>query len=132
LGRLISLKINIDARAITLEGTTTIICPAGQRGVAIRIVEIKDEMGEGDSDPTVQAECGFVLIYQCERFRCASCCPMFLVGVAGPDLAVSGAIFAERFVSQRFTDYIYYFGPLPTCREQSALDHGGNSTKPDP
>lgn len=47
---------------------------------------------------------------------------MFLVGVAGPHLAVSGAIFAETFVSQRFTDYIY-LGPLPTLEGRSALDH---------
>jgi len=47
---------------------------------------------------------------------------MFLVGVAGPHLTVSGAVFAERFVSQRFTDYIY-LGPLPTSQGRSALDH---------
>jgi len=47
---------------------------------------------------------------------------MFLVGVAGPHLTVSGAVFTERFVSQRFTDYIY-LGPLPTSHGRSALDH---------
>ena len=47
---------------------------------------------------------------------------MFLVGVAGPHLAVSGAIFAERFVSQRLTDYIH-LGPLPTYQERSSLDN---------
>ena len=47
---------------------------------------------------------------------------MFLVGVAGPHLTVSGAIFEERFVSQRLTDYIY-LGPLPTFGGRPALDH---------
>ena len=47
---------------------------------------------------------------------------MFLVGVAGPHLTVSGAIFAERFVSQRLTDYVYT-GPLPTLHGRSALDN---------
>ena len=90
----------------------------------------------------VQAECGFVLICssqkvtrfliapaytqpplpQYEPFKNASCCPMFLVGVAGPHLTVSGAVFTERFVSQRFTDYIY-LGPLPTSHGRSALGY---------
>jgi hypothetical protein len=47
---------------------------------------------------------------------------MFLVGIAGPHLAVSGAIFTERFVSQRLTDYIY-LGSLPTYQEGFPLDH---------
>jgi len=59
---------------------------------------------------------------QYEPFRNASCCPMFLVGVAGPHLAVSGAIFTERFISQRLTDYIY-LGPLPTLHGRSSLDN---------
>jgi len=49
---------------------------------------------------------------------------MFLIGVVGPHLAVSGAVFAENFISQRLTDYIY-LGPLPTaCGGQSALSYG--------
>jgi len=47
---------------------------------------------------------------------------MFLVGIAGPHLAVSGAVFAERLISQRLTDYIY-LGPLPNVQGKSALDH---------
>ena len=47
---------------------------------------------------------------------------MFLVGVAGPPLTISGAIFAENFVSQRLTNYIY-LGPLPTFCGRAALDH---------
>jgi hypothetical protein len=62
LGRLISPEINIDARVITPDGTTTITCPASRQEATIRIVEVKNEIGEGGSDPIVQAECGFVLI----------------------------------------------------------------------
>jgi len=48
---------------------------------------------------------------------------MFLVGVAGPHLTVSGAIFTEKFISQRLTDYIY-IGPLPTFQGgKSFSDH---------
>ena len=62
LGRLISPEITIDARVVTPDGTTTITCPASKQEVTVRIVEVKNEIGEGGSDPIVQAECGFVLI----------------------------------------------------------------------
>ena len=47
---------------------------------------------------------------------------MFLVGVAGPHLTVSGAIFTDKFISQRFADYIF-LGPLPAFKGRFALDH---------
>ena len=142
LGLLRSQEITIDARAIAPNGVVTIPCPTSKQDAYVRIVEMKNEIGEGGSDPIVQAECGFVLICSSEKvafsflialvslnslpqykpFRDASCCPMFLVGVAGPHLTVSGAIFAEKIVSQRFTDYIY-LGPLPTSQERFPLDH---------
>lgn len=51
-------------------------------------------------------------------FENASHC---LTIIAGPRLVVSGAIFAEIFISQWFTDYIY-LGPLPILCRRSALD----------
>ena len=45
---------------------------------------------------------------------------MFLVGIAGPNLAISGAVFTERFVVERFTDYIY-LGPLPSGGVESDM-----------
>ena len=38
--------------------------------------------------------------------RAASCCPAFLVGMAGPNIIVSGAVFADQFIAQTLTDYI--------------------------
>jgi hypothetical protein len=142
LGDLTSPEVKFDSRTIKPDGTVTIYCPASKQEAIVRIVEMKNEIGEGSSDPIAQAECGFVLIcssekvtlflatldptepllLQYKRFTNASCCPMFLVGVAGPHLAISGAIFAERLVSQRLTDYIY-LGPLPALSGTSALDH---------
>ena len=145
LGKLASGQIVVDARVIKPDGTTTVFCKSARREAVVRIVELKNEVGEGDSDPIMQAECGFVLICSSEMvapsllvtlahaqlpflqykpFRDVSCCPMFLVGVAGPNLAVSGAVFTERFVSQRLTDYIY-LGPLPLPRGggELALSH---------
>ena len=44
-----------------LNEKTTVLCSSGEEAV-VRIVELKSEIGEGDSDPIVQAECRFVLI----------------------------------------------------------------------
>ena len=63
LGHLISPEVNIDARVITPDGTTTITCPANRHEATTRIVEVKNEIGESGSDPIIQAECGFVLTY---------------------------------------------------------------------
>jgi len=45
-----------------------------------------------------------------------------LIGIVGPHLTVSGAIIAERFVSQRLTNCIYT-GPLYSLQEISVLDY---------
>jgi hypothetical protein len=45
-----------------------------------------------------------------EPLRDACCCPSFLVGIAGPFMIISSAVFADRFISQHLTDYIYLSG----------------------
>ena len=61
LGKLAIQELSIDARIIKLDGITTVRCSSGEEAV-VRIVELKNEIGEGDSDPIAQAECGFVII----------------------------------------------------------------------
>jgi len=143
LGDLVSPKFKVDARKIFPDGTTTVFCPFAGEDAIVRVVELKNDIGEGGTDPIMQAECGFALIcssemvtppllviqihtqlppLQYKQFRDASCCPMFLIGVVGPHLAVSGAVFADNFISQRLTDYIY-LGPLPTCEGELTLSH---------
>ena len=144
LGRLDSLDKLFDPKSTGPAGIVTVMCPTGKREAVICLIEMKNEIGLGGSDPIAQAECGYVLIcssnkvtsflspglytqsppflLQYELFRSASCCPMFLVGIAGPHLTVSGAIFTDRFISQRLTDYIH-IGPLPTFQGKSSLDH---------
>jgi len=43
------------------DGITTITCPTSEQEVTVRIVEVKNEIGDGDSNPIVQAECGIFL-----------------------------------------------------------------------
>ncbi|KDQ07366.1 hypothetical protein BOTBODRAFT_611645 [Botryobasidium botryosum FD-172 SS1] len=41
---------------------------------------------------------------QYEAIRKVCCCPTFLVSIAGPRLAIAGAVFTDRFMSQILTD----------------------------
>jgi len=43
----------------------------------------------------------------------ASCCPVFLLAISGPRLMVGGAVFANEFIAQEFTDYLT-LGSHPT------------------
>ena len=42
---------------------TTISCPTSKRDAIDQAVEMKNELGEGGSNPIAPAECGFVPIY---------------------------------------------------------------------
>lgn len=53
---------------------------------------------------------------QYEPIRAASCCPAFLVSIAGPRLAVAGAVFADKLMSQILTDDIR-IGPSTARRD---------------
>ena len=62
LGNILSSEVYVDARSIFPNGTTTIMCHSTKQEAIVRIVEVKNEVGEGGSDPIMQAECDFVLI----------------------------------------------------------------------
>lgn len=62
LGDLISPEINLEPKLIKPDGTLTVIEPISKQEAYVRIVEMKNEIGEGGSDPITQAECGFVLV----------------------------------------------------------------------
>ncbi|THV06215.1 hypothetical protein K435DRAFT_744024 [Dendrothele bispora CBS 962.96] len=94
----------------------------GNVGAYSVIHEVENEIGEGASDPITQAECDYKALVTSKEYasiRDACCCPAFLIGIAGPNLTVSGAVFTDRLISQRLTDYIY-LGPLPTDGSQSS------------
>lgn len=66
-GDLYPRKVYTDIGDITLSGATGIICPAAKRQAIVRIFEVKNEIGEGGSDPIAQAECDFVTICSSEE-----------------------------------------------------------------
>jgi len=67
LGYLLGEKILVDSGVITLDGMTNVMCPTIQQEATVRVAEVQNEIGEGDSDPITRAECDFVLICSSEK-----------------------------------------------------------------
>ncbi|KZT18890.1 hypothetical protein NEOLEDRAFT_1142814 [Neolentinus lepideus HHB14362 ss-1] len=87
------------------------------------ITEVRNEIGEGGSDPISQAECAYVAVYSSDEARPVRdmcCCPAILIGMAGPHIMVKGAVFAEQLITQNLTGYISIVPLL--ARARSALD----------
>ncbi|TFK20558.1 hypothetical protein FA15DRAFT_646854 [Coprinopsis marcescibilis] len=76
---------------------------------AIVIVQETAELGTG-GEPSVQGSFAYLQHWtddeQKELLK-ASCCPSFIVAIAGSWLVVLGAVFTSCAVVQRLTDYIY-------------------------
>ncbi|KAI9069718.1 hypothetical protein FKP32DRAFT_1586656 [Trametes sanguinea] len=88
------------------------------------IVEVKNEIGEGGCDPIAQAERCYKVYYsseQLQRLRATCCCPCLLIGIAGPRIIVSGAVFAETLLIQELSDYRSSV-PRPTLSKRSMFD----------
>ncbi|TBU37893.1 hypothetical protein BD309DRAFT_994806 [Dichomitus squalens] len=83
------------------------------------IVEVKNELGISGASGV---QCAFiyeqaVALPRYQLIRNPPCCPSILLAVAGPYLCFYGAILADTFVVQPFTDYIYLGGdPNPDAR----------------
>ena len=95
--------------------------------ILVAFTEVRNEIGGSGYDPISRAECYYVSAYTSSLVRtshgtlsfCAlihrnsslqnatlrrvSCYPALLVGIAGPTITVSGAVYAHRLMSQRLT-----------------------------
>ncbi|KAH9960083.1 hypothetical protein BJV74DRAFT_954596 [Russula compacta] len=72
------------------------------------ICEIKSELGQGGSDPSVQSSFSFARFYcldERSKIRDNSCCPAFIVGLAGPWIVIMGAVITSRVIVQRLSSY---------------------------
>ncbi|KAJ7644066.1 hypothetical protein FB45DRAFT_823953 [Roridomyces roridus] len=90
------------------------------------IQELKNGVGEGGSDAFDQAACDYRAHLTSEagsRLSQFCCLPSFLVGIQGSYICVGGAIFTERIVVERFTDYVFLGTHLYSCNN-SSLDKG--------
>ncbi|KAL7284419.1 hypothetical protein ACG7TL_001709 [Trametes sanguinea] len=88
------------------------------------IVKVKNEIGEGGCDPIAQAERCYKAYYSSEELqevRAICCCPCLLIGIAGPRIIVSGAVFADTLLIQELSDYRSSV-PRPTLSKRSMFD----------
>ncbi|KAG9224430.1 hypothetical protein CCMSSC00406_0009472 [Pleurotus cornucopiae] len=81
----------------------------GRDAMLVCLEELKNGIGLGSMDPIEQAAKGYVLMStqpELAELRAVSCMPSFLLGIAGPFITVSGAIYVNGVISQRLTDMI--------------------------
>ncbi|KAG8734821.1 hypothetical protein FRC10_011395, partial [Ceratobasidium sp. 414] len=79
------------------------------------IIEVKNEVGTGNCDPTIQAAESFAIYWSQEKMtslRNICCCPSLIIAIAGPWMCVLGAVYLRNPVVQPLTDYIW-LGHLP-------------------
>ena len=97
--------------------------------IALLLKEDKNNLGDGGCDPSIQAglsmsrfwaqgqvdKCEFSLLspalmplfYQHSVVRNNTCCPTFLLATAGPWFTILGAVFTDKWIVQRLTDFIW-------------------------
>ncbi|KAI0090497.1 hypothetical protein BDY19DRAFT_1055504 [Irpex rosettiformis] len=103
----VSLFFNSDKQSFRPDGsiTTQVTLPGAKHAVVvICLQELKNEVGEGGTDPIRQAEYNYQVLVSSKEYadvRKVSCCPMILLVVAGPNIWVYGAAFmGSRFLTE--------------------------------
>ncbi|CAE6450431.1 unnamed protein product [Rhizoctonia solani] len=95
----------IKANGVEADGVIT-----GTNSAYLVIMEMKNEIGTGSSDPSVQAAQSYMR-YWCDiaskHWLNWCCCPSILIAIAGPWMCVLGAIFLDRPVVQPLTDFLW-------------------------
>ncbi|KAG9081028.1 hypothetical protein FRC06_005896 [Ceratobasidium sp. 370] len=74
------------------------------------IVEATNEIGTGDCDPSVQGAESYGHYWSqdsMDNFRAVSCCPSFIIAIAGPWLCILGAVYVEQVVVHPLTDFMW-------------------------
>ncbi|KAL5631181.1 hypothetical protein ACGC1H_006876 [Rhizoctonia solani] len=93
------------ANGVEADGVIT-----GPDATCLVIMEMKNEIGMGSSDPSIQAAQSYTRYWSDNTARhwlnwC--CCPSILIGIAGPWMCVFGAIFLDRPVIQPLTHFLW-------------------------
>ncbi|KAF7419191.1 hypothetical protein PC9H_001777 [Pleurotus ostreatus] len=87
------------------------------------IAEVKNGIGLGGRDPIEQAAKAYLIVVTASelgKLRATSCMPAFLLGISGPNITVSGAIYVEGVITERLTDIISL---VPVLSSQEPLGH---------
>ncbi|KAF4580244.1 hypothetical protein EYR40_003226 [Pleurotus pulmonarius] len=105
-----------------IQTNMSIIRPDGNIAIALAIrtiigfLELKNSGGDGGCDPCEQAQLDFIKVVSSDQYapvRAVSCCPAFIMSLSGNQLAIWGAVFAERFFFEPLA--FLYVGPQPVC-----------------
>ncbi|KAF5338213.1 hypothetical protein D9757_015184 [Collybiopsis confluens] len=99
-------------RVSNLDGTSSDYISAATTPMYINatsaVVEVKADLGSGGSDPGTQSLLSYSRFYcshERAKIRKISCCPAFLIGIAGPWLVVMGAVLTSRTIAQLLSPY---------------------------
>ncbi|QRV90209.1 WaaY domain-containing protein [Ceratobasidium sp. AG-Ba] len=82
----------------------------GEGGTVMLVMDIKNEIGSGNSDPTIQGAMSYAK-YCADKMtssllsRC--CCPVFILAIAGPWICVLGAVMLEQPVVEPLTNLLW-------------------------
>ncbi|GBE89357.1 hypothetical protein SCP_1600180 [Sparassis crispa] len=101
-----------DAEADTLVRERLDDTTHGEKKGIYICIEVKNELGMGRNSGLQGALTLLKHISQdgYEGIRNVSCCPCFVISIAGPYICFSGAVLVDIFIVQPFTDYIYLGG----------------------
>ncbi|KAG8959405.1 hypothetical protein FRC03_008030 [Tulasnella sp. 419] len=73
------------------------------------MLEVKNEIGTGHCDPSIQAQFSYRAYWSQMRnakIRGLCCCPSFILAMAGSYFCVLGAVFLDKIIVQPLTEYI--------------------------
>ncbi|KAF5369674.1 hypothetical protein D9615_010238 [Tricholomella constricta] len=77
---------------------------------ALALLEERGELGVGGCEPSVQGSFSYAKFWAANdhrRVRDNCCCPSFIIALAGPWLAILGAVTTSKVIVQRLTDYLW-------------------------
>ncbi|CAE6465106.1 unnamed protein product [Rhizoctonia solani] len=95
----------VTANGVQADGTIT-----GWDATRIIIMEMKNEIGTGGSDPSIQAAQSYLRYWSnqlARRWLNWCCCPSILVAIAGPWMCILGGIYLDRPVIQPLTHFLW-------------------------
>ncbi|KAF8749317.1 hypothetical protein RHS01_10150 [Rhizoctonia solani] len=102
--------IEHDMPSVDRSGTKPDGVVSGVDGEICMVIEVKNEIGVGGSDPTIQGAISYAQLWGDDMMkskRCWTCCPSFILGIAGPWMCVLGAVILSQPVVQPLTDFIW-------------------------
>ncbi|KAG8924840.1 hypothetical protein FRC02_010152 [Tulasnella sp. 418] len=106
LGSLLEFPIgdHINRDNTHADGVIKLAVPSGACAFLL-IIEMKNEIGEGNSDPFHQGALSYRRSWCFQDFYKRSCCPTFILSIAGPWICISGGILLDKVVVQPLTKY---------------------------